>query len=209
MGKKKHLDYILGLFDKSPVVDFTSINRAVRSKKKIKQYTKQIIRNLIKQGRIYRIGKGLYTIHKDSSLAVFGFSPSYLGMQDALSFHNLWEQETNALIVTTKKVRVGLRTILGVNAVIKKISPKYMFGFDYYKYPLEDREIYIPYSDIEKTFIDMVYFKQPIDEETLQEFRKRISRKKLREYLKKYPKRFERICLRRFREDKEDNAGNK
>jgi len=157
MGKRKYLDSILKLFGKSPVVDFASVNRIVKNKKNVKQYTKQIIRNLVKQGKIYQLGKGLYTIHKDSSLAVFGFSPSYLGLQDALSFHNLWQQETNTLIITSKKVRAGLRKVLGVNTIIKRINPKYMFGFEYYKYPLEDREIYIPYSDIEKTFIDMIW----------------------------------------------------
>ena len=65
-----------------------------------------------------------------------------------------------------------------------------MFGYEYYKYSLENREIYIPYSDIEKTFIDMVYFKQPLDEENILEFNKKIDKKKLRDYLKKYPKRF-------------------
>lgn len=198
MGKRKYLDQILKLFEKSSVVDFASVNRIVRNKKKVKQYTKQIIRNLVKQGRIYKLEKGLYTIHKDSSLAVFGFSPGYLGLQDALSFHNLWEQETNTLIITSKKIRVGLRKVLGANVLIKRINPRYMFGFEYYKYALEDRDIYIPYSDIEKTFIDMVYFKQPLDKEVILEFKKRINKKKLKSYLKTYPikfrKRFSKIA---------------
>jgi predicted transcriptional regulator of viral defense system len=190
MGKKKHLDYISKFFNKSPVVDFASINRIVRSKKKVKQYAKQIIRNLIKQGKIYKIGKGLYSVHRDTSLAVFGFTPAYLGLQDALSFHNLWEQETNSVIITSKNVRKGLRKVFGINIIVRRINPKYLFGFEYYKYPLEDRDIYIPYSDIEKTFIDMIYFKQPLDEETIEEFREKIVKKKLKEYLSRYPIKF-------------------
>lgn len=185
MGKRKYLDYILRLFDKSPVVDFASINRIVKSQKKVKQYTKQLIRNLVKQGKIYKIGKGLYTSNKDSSLAVFGFTPGYLGLQDALSFHNLWEQETNTLIITSKKVRTGLRRILGVNVIVKRIDKKYLFGFDYY----QSGDFYLPYSDIEKTAIDFVHFRIKLDEEVIKEFRKKIDMKKLRDYLKVYPKR--------------------
>jgi len=73
---------------------------------------------------------------------------------------------------------------------LKRVPGKYMFGYEYYKYPLENREIYIPYSDIEKTFIDMIYFKQPLDKEVILEFRKKINKKKLLDYLKRYPKRF-------------------
>ena len=48
MGKKKYLNKIRDLFEKSPVVTFDSIKRIVKDKKNVKQYTKQIIRNLIK-----------------------------------------------------------------------------------------------------------------------------------------------------------------
>lgn len=182
MGKKKYLDKIGNLFEKSPVVTFDSIKMIVREKKNIKQYTKQIIRNLIRQNKIKRITKGFYTIHGDPSLAVFCFS-GYLGVQNAMSFHNLWEQETVPIIITSKKVRQGRREIFGANVIIKRIDKKYIFGFELYK----DGDFYFPYSDIEKTFIDMVYFKQPLDEETIDNFKERINRKKFREYLKRYP----------------------
>ena len=195
MGKKKYLDKIRNLFEKSPVVTFDSIKMIVKDKKNVKQYTKQIIRNLIKQNKIKRITKGFYTIHEDPSLAVFCFS-GYLGVQNAVSFHNLWEQETVPMIITAKKVRQGRREIFGANIIIKRIDRKYIFGFEYYKYPLENRDIYIPYSDIEKTFIDMVYFKQPLDKEVIDNFKEKINKKKLKDYLKKYPKRFRKMVLR-------------
>ena len=70
------------------------------------------------------------------------------------------------------------------NVLIRNIDKKYFFGFDYYK----DGDFYIPYSDIEKTFIDMIYYKLYMDAELLKEFKKRIDKKKLIEYLKSYPK---------------------
>ncbi|MEK6878005.1 MAG: hypothetical protein AABY22_00275 [Nanoarchaeota archaeon] len=167
MGEEKYLLDIMKLFEKSPVVDFASINRIVKYKKKTNQYAKQIVRNLIKQGKIQKIGKGVYTFLNESSLAVFSFSPAYLGLQDALSFHNLWEQETIPVIITSNNVRKGIRKIMNSNVLVRRLDKKYMFGYEYYKYPLENRDIYLPYSDIEKTFIDMVYYRQPLDEEVI------------------------------------------
>ena len=70
--------------------------------------------------------------------------------------------------------------------MVKRIDKRYLFGFEYYK----DGDFYFPYSDIEKTFIDMIYFRQPLDKEIILEFKKRIDKKKLKDYLKKYPKKF-------------------
>jgi len=119
-------------------------------------------------------------------LIVFCFKPAYLGLQNALSFHNLWEQETNPVIITTRELRRGIRKVFDRNVLIRRISRKYLFGFEYY----EDGDFYFPYSDIEKTFIDMVYFRQPLDAEVISSFREKIDRKKLAEYLKKYSERF-------------------
>ena len=185
MGKKKYQDKIRSLFEKSPVVAFNSIKMIVNDKKNVKQYAKQIIRNLIKQNKIRKITKGFYTIYEDPSLAVFCFS-GYLGVQNAMSFHNLWEQETVPIILTARNVRSGRREVFGANVIVRKIDKKYLFGFEYY----EDGDFYFPYSDIEKTFIDMVYFRQPLDAEVIKNFREKIDRKKLAEYLKRYPERF-------------------
>ncbi len=186
MGKQKHLSRVISLFKESPVVSFNSIELIVKNKKNVKQYTKQLIRNLIKQGKIKKLAKGVYTSRDELSLSVFCFKPSYLGLQNAMSFHNLWEQETNPVVLTTRNVREGVRVVFDRNAVIKRIDKKYIFGFEYYK----DGDFYFPYSDIEKTFIDMVYFRQPLDKEAIREFKRKIDKKKFNSYLKRYPKRF-------------------
>src|SRR3989338_9917261 len=180
MGKEKYQKEIRNLFEKSPVVDANSISRIIKNKK---QYDKQLIRNLILKGKIKKLTKGCYTMHDDPSLAVFCFN-GYLGLQDSLSFHNLWEQETIPVIITPRKVRQGMRKILGMNVLIKRIDKKYFFGFDYY----QQGKFYIPCSDIEKTFIDMIYFKEKLNKDLLKNFKKKIKKKKKKEYLKKYPK---------------------
>src|SRR3989339_2272434 len=184
MGKTIHLQKVKEYIAKSPVVSFESINRIISQKKKVKQYGKQLIRNLIRQGKLKNLAKGYYTSWNDLSLTVFCFQPAYLGLQDALSYHNLWEQETIPIVLTTKKTRRGIRKVMESNVLIRNIDKKYFFGFDYYK----DGDFYIPYSDIEKTFIDMIYYKLYMDAELLKEFKKRIDKKKLIEYLKSYPK---------------------
>mgnify|MGYP001565594675 CR=1 FL=1 len=183
MGREKYLKKIEVLFNKSPVVNISSISRIIRSRKNVKQYPKQLIRNLILKGKIRSLTKGYYTIHEESSLAVFCFKPAYLGLQDALSYHNLWEQETIPIIITSKKVRQGIRKILGVNVLIRRIDKKYLFGFEYKK----QGEFYLPLSDIEKTLIDMIYFKHKLDLELLKNFRRLINEQKLKRYLSVYP----------------------
>ena len=187
MGKEKYLKDIESLFKKSPVVNAKSIKMIVVNKKKnVKQYTKQLIRNLILKGRVKRITKGFYTSYDNISLSVFCFNPAYLGLQDALSFHNLWEQETIPVIISARKIRPGIRDIMGNNVLIRRLNKKYFFGSDYYK----QDDIYLPYSDIEKTLIDMVYFNERLSNETLKNIKKRANIKKINLYLKAYPKNF-------------------
>jgi len=198
MGKEKYLDEIEDILRKSPVVNLSSITRMMRSKKKIKQYQKHVLRNKLRKGKIKRLTKGCYTMHDNPSLAVFCFKPSYLGLQDALSLHELWEQETIPVILTAATVRQGIRDVLGTNVLIRRIDRKYLFGFDYYK----QGETYLPYSDIEKTFIDMVYFKQPISSEAMKNIAKRIDAGKLKLYLRTYSNKFRDSITKRLEEIK-------
>ena len=190
MGKVKYIGKIRKFFKESPIVSLASLKKFIR--KKDNDYIYLIINSLLKKLEIKRIAKGFYTIHEDPSLAVFCFKPSYLGLQDALSFHGLWEQETIPVIITSRKVRNGIRKILDTNVLIRRIDKKYIFGFNYEK----QGDFYFPYSDIEKTFIDMIYFKQHLDKETKEEFIKRLDKKKLNSYLKYYPKRFRKMVLK-------------
>lgn len=181
MGKQIHLEKVKELFDKSPVVEFKSIERII-GKSKNSNYAKLLIHNLIKKGKIKKIGKGFYTKHNEISLAVFSFKPAYLGLQSALSHHRIWEQETIPVIITTKKARRGIRSIIGGNILVRNIDKKYFFGVEYVK----EGDFYLPYSDLEKTLIDMVLFNQKIDKEVLKKIKRKINKQKLKSYLKRY-----------------------
>lgn len=184
MGKQKYQEKIEAAIAKSPVVSYVSLARIITTQNKVKQYPKQLVRHLILKGKLKTLTKGYYTAFEEISLAVFCFQPAYLGLQDALSHHDLWEQETIPVIITVRKIRTGLRKAMGKNIFIRRIQPKYYFGIEY-----DPQDIFaLPYSDIEKTFIDFVHFKQKMTMETIKEFKHKIHPKKLKEYLKKYPK---------------------
>ncbi len=197
MGKIKYLKNVESFFEKSSVVDFSSIQRLINNKKKIKEYPKQLIRNLILKKKINKLTKGYYTVFEDPSLLVFCLKPAYLGLQDSLSFYNVWEQETIPIILTNRKARQGIRKVLGGNVLIRRINKKYLFGFEYHKVG----KFYLPYSNLEKTFIDMIYFKENLNENVIKNIRKRINKKKINSYLKNYPKLFRKRVLKILRGD--------
>lgn len=183
MGAEKYQRKVLELFARSPVVQYKSIERVVLQQKKVKPYIKQLVRNLLRQKKIRRLTKGYYTRHDDSSLAIFCFQPGYFGLQEALSYHGLWEQETIPIILTARKVRTGIRMVLGGKVLIRHIDKKYYFGVEY----RQENNLVFPYSDLEKTLIDLVHFKQKINPEAVCEFQKMIDKLTLKRYLQKYP----------------------
>jgi len=182
MGKIIHINKIREFIKSVPVFRVRDIELLVGNR----NYAHLILHKLTKKGEIKRVIKGWYSLYDDPIVSVFCFKPAYVGLQEALSLHNLWEQETNVVIITTKKVRVGIREILGNNVILRTIEPKYFFGFDLIKY----ENFFVPVSDIEKTLIDFVYFKESLARETLREIIKRMNKQKLIEYLKKYPSKF-------------------
>ena len=185
MGKVKYRDALMSLFRKTPVVSVDSVRKIAG------EYAYLLLHKMEHRGEIHRITKGWYSLLDDPAIAVFCFQPAYLGLQDALSIHNLWEQETNAVIMTTKTVRQGVRRICGANAVMWRIPMQQYFGVEYVQYG----GTYVPVSDIEKTLLDMVYFRQPIEREVLVEAQKQVDGRKLQEYVKKYGPGFARLFL--------------
>ena len=172
---------------RTPVFDTKSATRIIGDR----DYAQLLLNLLMRNGEIRRVTKGYYTVHEDPSLLVYCLKPAYLGLQDAMSFHNLWEQETNPIILTARKVRTGTRNVLGGNAIVRRISPRHFFGYEH----LRQGDLLLPVSDIEKTFIDMAYFRE-IRKDMLPEFRRKMDRKKLKAYLKKYDRRFAGRVLR-------------
>jgi len=147
-------------------------------------YAYLLLNIMVKKRKLFRLTRGWYSSREDPTLAVFCFKPAYLGLQEALSIHNLWDQETNTIILTTKTIREGRRSIFGKNVIVKRLSKNLFFGVEYKSYG----GTYIPVSDIEKTFLDLLYFNQPIDGKTMKIIKKKYNHKKMDEYLRYYDK---------------------
>ena len=176
----KIIDEVREYLKRTPIASVDSISRIVESK----SYAYLLLNHLVKKGEVFRITKGYYSTQADPTLLVLCIKPSYLGLEDALSFHNLWEQETIPVIITPRKVRQGKRKVLKHNVLIRRILPKYFFGWDLVKYG----NFLVPISDVEKTLIDLVYFGKRIDKNLARKFEKRIDKGKLTNYLRKYPR---------------------
>jgi predicted transcriptional regulator of viral defense system len=182
MGKMKHMKEVMDFLKKSLVVSSRDIALIVKNR----NYAYLLARNLIKRGVIKRIVKGFYSLYDDPVITVFCFKPCYIGLQEALSLHNLWEQETSTVVITAKRVRPGVRKIFDSNVILHRLNPKYLFGYELMKY----EDFHIPVSDIEKTLIDLIYFNEIPDKRVLRKIKKKIDRKKLEKYLKPYSKKF-------------------
>jgi predicted transcriptional regulator of viral defense system len=189
----KYIGYIREHFKSSgfPVVKFFELRTALKSKGISDAYLKRVVNYLLKRGEMKRITKGVYTFHDDITVVGFAFQPFYYGLENALTIRKLWEQGTNPIIMTPKKARVGIRKFVNSNYIIQRIDKKLFFGYGLIKY----YDFWIPVSDIEKTFLDFIYFKHYIREDVLKELKHQIDKRRLKCYLKRYPYRFRREVL--------------
>lgn len=179
----KYMADFIEHFQKRNVFSMRDCRIFLKKKKISKGYLYFLIHYLLKKGKIKRITRGIYTCSDDPIVVGFAFSPFYYGLQQALSFHHLWGQEANLVIITPRIVRKGLRQILQSNVVVRRIDRKMFFGFDFVKH----YDKWIPVSDIEKTLIDLVYFNEKISPSVLKEIKAKLRKKVLQGYLKKAP----------------------
>ncbi len=159
-------------------------------------YLSLLLHNLCKRSEIFRISRGVYSFSNDTTVAGFAYSPFYYGLQNALSIHGLWEQATNPVILTPRHVRTGRRVFAGANYIVRRASRPMFFGYELMQYS----GFWVPVSDVEKTFLDMVHFRQPISSELLAEFRRRLDKKELSVYLGKCPARLAKRVRERLAE---------
>ena len=179
----KHLKEFIERFSGRDVFTFRDAEIFLKKNGVSGAYLNLLIHNLLKKGKLKRISKGHYTFKDDIIVAGKAFAPYYYGLHFALSISGLWQQASNPVIITAKKIRTGVREIMGGNVVLRRISPKMAFG-------VEDRQIdgyWVKVSGPEKTLIDFAYFNQKMPEECVQGLLGKISAEKLEALLKKTP----------------------
>ncbi len=179
----RYMDEVRRKFRNSPAFTITDLKVLLKGRGISIGYLSLLVHNLRAKGEIKRISKGVYTYREDIEVAGFAFRPFYYGLQEALSLRNLWEQETNPVVITPRKVRPGVRVFAGGNFIVKRIARGMFFGFEMLKY----MDFWVPVSDVEKTLIDFAYFKEPLGTEAMAEIKSQLDRKKLADYLKRCP----------------------
>lgn len=182
MGEKVHIDEVRRFAESTPAFRARDVELLVGERR----YALLMLHNLAKRGEFNRVARGWYSVHDDPVVSVFALGPAYLGLQEALSLRDLWEQETNVVVVTSGKAKPGTRRVFGSGVVVHRIDPGYFFGFDYLPYG----GFHVPVSDVEKTLIDLVYFGESPGQDVLQELAQKADRRVLARYLRCYPAAF-------------------
>lgn len=182
MGKKIHLEGVRRFVRSTPAFRARDVELLVKDR----GYALLMLHNLAARGELKHITRGWYSTQDDPVVAVFALRPAYLGLQEALSFRGLWEQETNVVAVTTLRAKPGVRKVMGQSVIVHRIAPRYFFGFDYLPYG----EFHVPVSDPAKTLIDLVYFRESPGPDVLKEVLEHADRRSLEGYLKHYPAAF-------------------
>lgn len=187
MGRVIHMEKVKSFVEGTPAFRARDVELIVGDR----AYALLLLHNLAKRGEIHRVTAGWYSRLDDPIVAVFAFKPCYLALQEALSIHGLWEQETNPVLLTPRPFRTGARRVMGSTVIVRRIEGKRFFGFDYVSYD----GFAVPVSDVEKTLIDLAYFGETPDGDVLAEIRRRCDVKKLKSYLGAYPTPFRRRVL--------------
>ena len=157
-----------------PVFTFRDAKLALERKGITGSYLRLMLHKHYASGRIKRITKGVYTFHDDAIVVGFAFQPFYYGLESALSILGVSTQASNNIVMTTRNVRAGIRSFQGRNYRIIRIESRLLFGFS----TIKVGDFWVPISDLEKTVIDMLYFKVPIREELYPEISKKLDKRK-------------------------------
>ena len=145
-------------------------------------------------GKIVRLTKGFYSFSKKIDFIEKAIFPSYHGLQDALSLHNLWGQQTNPIIITPRKFRSGERIVAGGKVLVRRMNRKMFFGYE----SIQQLDSWVTVSDLEKTLIDFAYYDEPLSKEVLKEIKMRINKKKFSLYAKQLTKKLRNKIKKRF-----------
>ncbi len=170
--------------------------RFLKARRKISRATTQVtLSRMVKNGRIYRVMKGVFSASNSVETAGFAFSPFYYGGLSALMIRDLIDDQVKMEVMTTKEVRKSNFKVFGnVDLIKHNIPNRYYFGFDEVHYGSG----MVPVSDPEKTLIDLLYFKIRLSAQDYNQLIGAIDKAKLASYLKRYDVHFAQRAMRFF-----------
>ena len=167
---------LLKKLERLPLFTENDISKVINKGPK---YTRTLLYRLNKQGIIKRVERGKYTLYEDILIyASYIVTPSYLSLWTALKYYHMTQQQPTGFFVLSRIKRKKIR--LDSSEVIF-LSTKHMFGYKKERY--SDFDIFI--ADPEKTIIDSLLFKLPIEDVYNALDNKKIDFKKLSVYAKR------------------------
>jgi len=171
-----------GLLEKlrsSSIFTYSFVKHAVGE-----SYAKLLIHRLREKGEIEELVKGIYTFKKSPYMIVKAIPMAYIGLGSAAFLHGAWNQITALTVLSpmvSSIVRGGLREIAEYKVLLRKISGKMYFGYEYMF--LEDIGELVRVSSPEKTLLDLIYYRYPFREDIIPKLADMVDKKKLKRYV--------------------------
>lgn len=165
---------IIRKLEKYPLFTF---NEFVRLTNKNQAYARTYLHRLKKEGLIFQIERGKYTVFDDPMLfSSYIIVPSYISFWTAIRFYNLTEQLPRDVMIASPKPRKNIE-FLGTK--IRFFKTKHVWGYRKQRY----LEFDIFVADKEKSIIDSLLLKNiPFDEIAKAIRTKELDKKLLVEY---------------------------
>ena len=168
--------HLLKRLERFPLFTENDVSKIINKSQK---YVRTLLYRLHKQGLIKRIERGKYTLHADGLIfASHIIKPSYVSLWTALRYHNLTQQQPTSFFIMCPVKRKSIKL---QNSELIFISTKNMFGYKKERY--SDFDIFM--AEPEKTIIDALLFKIPIEHIEFALDNGVFDFKKLAEYAKK------------------------
>lgn len=115
-----------------------------------------------RQGKVYRLGRGLYTLADDFRQAPLPpflvsnllYPPSYISLETTLSYCGLIPERTGAVTAVTTRKTMEFQNPLGLFRY-RRLNPSYFFGYELVKL---QEGITVLMAFPEKSLLDLVYY---------------------------------------------------
>jgi len=142
-------------------------------------YARLLAHKLCESGKLTRLLPGWYTFKSTPYLAWIPLR-GYVGLGHAAFYWGMWSQAAVITFLTPRRVRTGERVIAGERVLVRRITPRMLFGLTY----VELDGVRVRISDPEKTLVDLAYFNHSALSEVLEGASSLVNVEKLRSYVR-------------------------
>jgi len=147
-----------------------------------RDYSKKVLHELFKSGKISRVERGKYTVFDDALIVATHLTePCYVSMWSALSIQKLTTQVPFSVEIVTTRQRFNRKIMFNNTPIIfYTVKSEMMYG---YENIIWKEHVRIPVAKPEKIIVDALYF-QTIAAEELSDIIATTNKRLLRSYAK-------------------------